>query len=275
MSSKPSKQDKKKEQVSAAVDNATLASMLHSLKADLLTNPDSLSARFENKLGAIETKLDGIQSTVNNHEQRISDVEYGLNDLQRLEAQVIALADDNAKLKAKVLDLEGRSRRCNLRLIGLPESIEGTRPTVFFSNLLVEVLGKDVLPSPPELERAHRALREKPAEGEKPRAVIICFHKFQTKEAVIRSARQRRDELKYNDAPVYIYEDYTQEVQEQRAEYKEVMQQLYMLQLKPSLKFPARLSIKSEKGKRRHLKSVRAAEQFLATYKAASRTEED
>ncbi|KAL7849537.1 hypothetical protein SRHO_G00211600 [Serrasalmus rhombeus] len=196
-------------------------------------------------------------------------------DVERLEAQVIALAADNAKLKAKVLDLEGRSRRYNLRLIGLPESIEGTRPTVFFSNLLVEVLGKDVLPSPPELERAHRALRDKPAEGEKPRAVIICFHKFQTKEAVIRSARQKRGELKYNDTPIYIYEDYSPEVLEQRAEYKDVMHQLYTLNLKPSLQYPARLFIRSENGKRRRLTSVSTAEQFLATYEPASRTEED
>lgn len=70
----PELEKKKQEQTSAAnlaIDNATLASMLADLRADLLTEPDSLSVRFENKLAAIDTKLDGIQSTVNNHEQRI------------------------------------------------------------------------------------------------------------------------------------------------------------------------------------------------------------
>lgn len=100
----------------------------------------------------------------------------------------------------------------------------------------MDVLGKDVLSSPPELDRAHRA--PKPAEGQKPRAVIICFHKFQTKDLVIWAARKKR-ELKYRDKPIYIYEDYFPEVMEQRVEYKEVMHQLYTRKLKPSLLYPA------------------------------------
>lgn len=270
MASKSGKLDKKKqEQASAAspaIDNDTLASMLAELRADLLTNPDSLSVRFENKLIAIDTKLDGIQSTVNNHEQRIRDVESGLNQLQPLETQVTSMADEIAKLKVRLTDLEGRSRRCNVRLIGVPESIEGARPTTFFSKFLVDVLGRDVLSSPPELERAHRALKPKPAEGERPRAVILCFHKFQTKDAVIRAARRKRGELKYDGKPIYIYEDYCPEVLDQRAEYKEVMHRLYTLQLKPSLLYPARLFIRADDGGRRRLSSVEAARQFLATY---------
>ena len=59
------------------------------------------------------------------------------------------LADANAKLQAKILDLEGRSRRNNIRIIGLPESVEGIRSTEFFAGLLVEVLGDQVFTSPP------------------------------------------------------------------------------------------------------------------------------
>lgn len=280
MSSRTTKPDKKKqEQTSAAnpaIANATLASMLADLRADLLTEPDSLSVRVENKLAAIDTKLDGIQSTVNNHEQRICDVESALNQLQCLETQVTSMAEDNAKLKPKLMDLEGRSRRCNVRLIGVPESVEGAGPTMFFSKFLVDILGQDVLPSLPELERAHRALKPKPAEGEKPRAVIICFHKFQTKDTVIRAARQKRGELKYDGKPIYIYEDYCPEVLDQRTEYKEVMRRLYTLQLKPSLLYPARLFIRSENGGgRRRLSSVRAAQQFLATYQKPTSPKED
>ncbi|KAJ3581370.1 hypothetical protein NHX12_008525 [Muraenolepis orangiensis] len=46
---------------------------------------------------------------------------------------------DYARLKAKNIDLEGRSRRNNLRIIGLPESIEGPRPTAFYSEVLVKM----------------------------------------------------------------------------------------------------------------------------------------
>ena len=265
--SKTAKQSKK-ELVSpdSAIDNATLASMLAELRADLLTKPDSLSVRFENKLTTIDARLDGIQTTVTNHEQRISDLESGLTQLQSLESQLTSMADDNAKLKAKITDLEGRSRRCNVRLIGVPESVEGTRPTIFFSNFLVDILGKDVLTSPPELDRAHRALRPKPTEGDKPRAVIICFHKFQTKDMVIRAARKKRDDLKYDGKSVYLYDDYCPEVMDQRAEYREVMRQLFTLQFKPSLLYPARLFIRADNGEKRRLFSVKEAQQFLASH---------
>ena len=203
---------------------------------------------------------------VTNHEQRISDLEAGLNQLQSLVSQLTNMADENAKLKANVTDLEGRSRQCNVRLIGVPESVEGTRPTIFFSNPLVDILGKDVLTSPPELDRAHCVLRPKPAEGDKPRAVIICFHRFQTKDMVIRAARKKRDDLKYDGKSVYLYDDYCPEVMDQRAEYKEVMRQPFTLKLRPSLLYPARLFIRADDGDRRRLFSVKEAQQFVASY---------
>ncbi|CAB1426626.1 unnamed protein product, partial [Pleuronectes platessa] len=42
-----------------------------------------------------------------------------------------------------------------------------------------------------ELERAHRSLAPKPAPDERPRPVIIRFHRFQIKDLVIREAPRR------------------------------------------------------------------------------------
>ncbi|KAK1902657.1 Omega-amidase NIT2, partial [Dissostichus eleginoides] len=69
--------------------------------------------------------------------------------LLALEATCATLTDSNAKLLAKVTDLESRSRRNNIRIVSLPESIEGPHPSTFFPNLLMEVLGEGVLDSPP------------------------------------------------------------------------------------------------------------------------------
>lgn len=63
---------------------------------------------------------------------------------------------------------KGEVWRQNVRIVGLPESVEGARPTAFFSQLLVEVFGDQVLPSPPELDRAHRTLAPKPGPHERP-----------------------------------------------------------------------------------------------------------
>lgn len=62
---------------------------------------------------------------------------------RELEARCAALAERTDKLLAKTSDLESRSRRNNIRIVGLPESIEGPRPTVFFAELLVERLGSE------------------------------------------------------------------------------------------------------------------------------------
>ncbi|KAK7895737.1 hypothetical protein WMY93_021062 [Mugilogobius chulae] len=66
--------------------------------------------------------------------KRISDLESNAEDvsqrLANLDATCESLKKDNKQLKPKLCDLEGRSRRQNLRIVGLPESVEGPRPTV-------------------------------------------------------------------------------------------------------------------------------------------------
>ncbi|CAM4733664.1 unnamed protein product [Leuciscus chuanchicus] len=71
--------------------------------------------------------------------------------------------------------------RNNIRIVGLPESLEGPRPSVFFAQVLADILGEEILPSP----LAHRALISKPATGKKPRPVIIRLHRYRQKELII------------------------------------------------------------------------------------------
>lgn len=237
----------------------------------------ALSTEFRSAISSLEVKLDTVQTKVADHDHHLSDIDSALNEMndriQTLEATCAMLADSNAKLTAKAADLEARSRRSNIRIIGLPESVEEGRPTAFFAQLLQTVLGKEVLPSLPELDRAHRSLAEKPKEGEKPRAVIIRFHKYRVKETVIVEARKRRGTLLFNGSPIMIYEDYTPAVMEQRNAYKDVMAELYELGLKPSLAFPAKLRITSVNGKKIKLKSVKDAESYLAKFRPVQQTD--
>lgn len=53
------------------------------------------------------------------------------------------------------------------------------------SELLMDVMGEDVFDKPPELERAHRSLDQKPQEGQLPRPLVVCFHRFQEKKKVL------------------------------------------------------------------------------------------
>ncbi|KAE8301015.1 hypothetical protein D5F01_LYC01165 [Larimichthys crocea] len=69
------------------------------------------------------------------HEQRIHAVEASVAELQQ----------ENKKLRAKLSDLEGRSRRNNIKIVGVPEGEKKGRLTDFVSNLIPKLLGDDVV----------------------------------------------------------------------------------------------------------------------------------
>lgn len=148
--------------------------------------------------------------------------------------------------------------------MGLPESIEGPRKINFFATLLTQLVVDQILPSPSELEQAHWSLAPKPQHGERPTPVIIRFHNYQTREKVFCVACKIRSELRYEGNPVAILEDFTPEVAEQRAAYREVMSLLYKRGLRPTLRYPARLYIIMDGGTKVLLPSVEEAKRYLA-----------
>lgn len=272
MATKSAKPSKKEPKTEANGDEGKEVSM--SAIAKLLEDHrTALSADFKNTVSALEVKLDKIQSTVTEHNSKIASLETYANSLeeraQSLEATCTMLTESNSKLLTKVIDLESRSRRNNIRIVGLPESIEGPRPTTFFSELLVEVFGNGVLNSPPECDRAHRSLSEKPKPGQRPRPVIIRLHRFQEKEKIVREARAKRGKLFYRGTPIAVFEDYAPEVMEDRSKYRDVMSELYRLGLRPALLFPARLTIVTKAGERKRLSSVAEAKDFVASARLA------
>lgn len=260
------KDDAKKEEANGTCGGPCVASIAGLLE----DHRAAISSEFKTGFSSLVEKLTHTRATVEDHGQRIFSVESNANLLEEriclLEEKCTTLADSKAKLAAKTADLEGRSRRNNIRIVGLPESIEGPRPTTFFSDMLVELLGNQILPTPPDLDRAHQALIAKPPPGEKPRVVIIRFQRYQVRELVVREARKQRGKLQYRGKPVLIFEDYTPEVLEQRTKYREVMAELYNLGLKPSLFFPARLTIVLKDGSRRGFSLPEEARVFAAAH---------
>ncbi|KAJ8348917.1 hypothetical protein SKAU_G00275060 [Synaphobranchus kaupii] len=89
----------------------------------------------------------------------------------------VSLKKENNMLKLKVDDLEGRSRRNNIKIVGIPEREEGNKPAEFIAALIPKLLGEDNFQSV-IIDRAHRTLRSTPPEGAKPRAIIARVHFF-------------------------------------------------------------------------------------------------
>ncbi|KAJ3609078.1 hypothetical protein NHX12_023605 [Muraenolepis orangiensis] len=71
------------------------------------------------------------------------------------------------KLQLAVEDPVSRSKRQNLRVIGIPEGTEGEDARLFMTALFKNVVGDELLDTV-ELDRAHRSPGPKPPQGSRP-----------------------------------------------------------------------------------------------------------
>uniref|UniRef100_H2ZU79 L1 transposable element RRM domain-containing protein n=1 Tax=Latimeria chalumnae TaxID=7897 RepID=H2ZU79_LATCH len=185
---------------------------------------------------SINNKLDSITSRLDMLERRISDIEDRVYHLENVISEVHRLSE-------KCDNLENRARRSNLRLIGLPEGIEGKDPISFMEKLLVEVLGETTFPGRVKIKRAHRALRPRPSEGERPRIMIFKLLRFPDKMRILRRAREI-GQLTYQNQNIFFFPDISVELQAKRRVYGG----LASLRLPFSLLHPAKLRVSLREG---------------------------
>ncbi len=95
----------------------------------------------------------------------------------------------------KVIDLENRSRRNNLRLVGLPEKEEGSDACAFLEKFLPETLELGESVTPLIIERAHRipsSAQKNRQDGKvQPRTVIMKFLNFKQKETCSKGCKEK------------------------------------------------------------------------------------
>jgi len=72
-----------------------------------------------------------------------------------------------------------------MRVMGIPEGLEGARATDFVAQLLRDLLKLD---EKPLLDRAHQTLRERPKEGTLPRPFVVRVHFFHIRSQILQRA---------------------------------------------------------------------------------------
>lgn len=244
----PTKDKEKAKSPSAASNEAILAAVTKQggelAKVSKLV--DGLKKSMEDRLDTIESHLSTLQNEHQEVERRVGEIDEGLSSvdqrIEALEATCTELREANIRLSAKLNDLEGRSRRLNIRIIGIEEGEEGARPTEFISKLIPELLGQDNFSKRVKVDRAHRSLKEKPKPNERPRPFIAKLHNESDVRDILRLCREKGT-LKYNDEKVSIFPDYTAEVVNQRKAFKNVKIRLIDAGAKCNLRFPAKLHV--------------------------------
>lgn len=155
---------------------ASLQAELSQAKSDICDKIDEkiavVSTALRSEIAALKAESDAAFVVVNSRLDSQSDALGSLeahanatsDTVVDLEATVKQLHGQVEQLSEKCLDLEGRSKRQNLRIAGVKEGEEnGQKVRDFVAQLLMEVLQLD---EKPVIDRAHRALRQRPGDNE-------------------------------------------------------------------------------------------------------------
>lgn len=190
-------------------------------------------------ISLIRHDMDKFRSRFVEAESRISQLEdvtsADSRNLRALQLQVKALQD-------KSIDTENRMRRNNLRIVGLPEKTEGNKPAEFVESFLISLLDLPAMSPTFVVERAHRIPPTPPAPGNPPRPLLLRLLNFRDRDKILAAARDKQ-ELRFNNAKIMLFPDYSPEVQQRRRAFTEVRRRLRDKGLKFSLLYPSKLRV--------------------------------
>lgn len=162
---------------------------------------------------------------------------------QNLQEATLEFMELQKQIEARMTDLEGCSRRENVRIHRVKEGMERNAQsmTTFIENLLREKLD---LPQSFELqiERAHRALVSQPPKDGPPRSIVIKLRSFHSKEELIKIAWQKKGFM-YEGRKVFLDHDYALEILRKRKEYTEAKKVLRDKNIRFQTPFPAKLRV--------------------------------
>lgn len=216
-----------------------LSGDIEALRTETITNSQKLRREFEDEIGKlrrdhtdIAAEQAAMAKSLNDALERIAELDRR-NDVQSREMK---------RLHEKCTDLESRSRRQNLRIIGVSEGAEGASATRFMADFFTEVLGPENFTSPVIIDRAHRSLASKPKSAERPCPILVRLHYFAEKERIL-GISKGKGRLFYRDTPVHIFPDLPAEVGKLRAAFNPVKAKLRAAKVEYSLFFPAVLSV--------------------------------
>lgn len=215
--------------------------------SSILLAIQSMNKTMTDRFDALEATLASTQASLVSLGQRVATIEEANSSqdirLTKVEQTCMELQKENRALHAKVIDLEARSRRQNIKIVGLPEKIEGARPVDFLEKFIPELLGASNFPKPVVVDRAHRLGNRSNEDGEaRPRVMIARIHHFQVKEKILRLSHQQFP-LTHNGRAIHIFPDYPAEVIKQRQAFEGVRDRLKGAGAKVGFRYPARLRV--------------------------------
>uniref|UniRef100_K7DZR0 L1 transposable element RRM domain-containing protein n=1 Tax=Monodelphis domestica TaxID=13616 RepID=K7DZR0_MONDO len=152
--------------------------------------------------------------------------------------------EENVKhLIHKTDDLENRSRRDNLRIIGLPEDHDKRKSLDIILEEIIQENCPEILEQEGkvEIERIHRSPPVFNPQLTTPRNVIAKFKNNQMKEQVLQAAKKKP--FRYHGTMVRITQDLSASTLKDRKAWNMIFRKARELGLQPRIKYPSKLTI--------------------------------
>uniref|UniRef100_H3B0F6 L1 transposable element RRM domain-containing protein n=1 Tax=Latimeria chalumnae TaxID=7897 RepID=H3B0F6_LATCH len=208
---------------------------------ELKSNLQGPLASIAKDVSAIQQDIVVMKQDIKEIRSRLGEAEHRISGLEGVMAEVKPQIQN--LMRKKLIDLEGRSRRSNIRIFGIEEGTEqGQKDLV----PLIQDMIKEIMPAGAsqrmELERAHRVLIPKPAAGQHPRVVTVKFLRFREKDEVLNFARNSK-KVQWHDMDIEIYLDLPREVVEERRSFADVRQLCREKNYRIGFRYPAILRI--------------------------------
>ncbi|KAJ1218852.1 hypothetical protein NDU88_006424 [Pleurodeles waltl] len=183
---------------------------------------------------SMRLEIAGFQSQISGLDHRVTTVE----------TQVASWTDRDQELlhlRSKLTDLEDRSRRNNIRLLGFPERIEGADILSYLRDTFPKLTDTTFHP-PLEFQRVHR-LSSKRQDGKgRPRPIIACMLCHGQTRQLLQAARMQGP-LQLGTLEIRLSADFSKETAERTRAFLSLRPRLRHLDVKFSLFERARIWI--------------------------------
>ncbi|KAJ1089696.1 hypothetical protein NDU88_002843 [Pleurodeles waltl] len=172
-------------------------------------------------------------------EQRISAVEDTVHTKSK---QLLQIEKVLKLIAAKNKYLEARSRRNNLRIVGIPESMDTGCMEHHVERLLTTIFGADSFSTLLIVEQVHRSLAVRPPPDTPPRWTIAHILNYRDRDTALRMVRKRRA-LKFKGNEISIYPDFTVVVYKAHKKFAPMKQKTLQANITYAMLCPAHLRI--------------------------------
>ncbi len=238
-----------------AVDSV-LTPALRELRADIQADIQATN----NSVKELRAELEALASATKQTRDRVNSVQAAAREDRRT---VTDLRNQLERLTKKMTDIEDRSRRNNVRLVGLPEVAEGSDMAGFLrinlSKWIPSLKGRNI-----EIDQAH-CVYDGRKNSDRPCTLIFRVLRWHDRSEILKGARQAYPvKCTQDNVTLLFFPAFSPATAARRKSLVPVLRTMTALGLQPFLAYPAVIKLRHG-GEQRSFDSLRKAEDFISS----------